>query len=84
MKTTNDGGPVYPCTKRTVVGDQLTAEVLTGMSLRDWFAGMVMPSLISLFSTGKLELKSGGKINEQHISAQAYAFADAMLKEREK
>lgn len=44
-----------------------------GMSLRDWFAGRALPSLISVFGLGSEE-----------ASKQAYAYADDMLKEREK
>ena len=61
--TTKDGGPAFP-----------SRHGHTGMSLRDWFAGMAMQALIT-------------KGYSQHwgvISERAHAIADAMLAEREK
>lgn len=67
------GGPAFPMSD---------CHNVSGMSIRDWFAGMALQSLLPLFSEGKLELKKGRPAKESDISEQAYAFADAMLKER--
>lgn len=45
-----------------------------GMSLRDWFAGQALPGLIALDSAA----------DTAGITQDAYAFADAMLAERNK
>ena len=46
----------------------------TGMTLRDWFAGMALQGLIG--SPRKLS-------PSETISGRAYELADAMIKERE-
>ena len=42
----------------------------TGMDLRDWFAGQVLPTLI-------------GGAGMEDITKAAYKWADAMMKQRE-
>lgn len=59
---TCDGGPAFPFTPDTLQ---------TGMSLRDYFAGMAMDRPV----TGS---------TPEDIAAEAYAIADAMLRERAK
>ncbi len=45
-----------------------------GMSLRDWFAGQSL-----IFS-----IEKWGEYNPQYVAREAYAVADAMIKERGK
>jgi len=67
-----DGGPAFPrpgwegCTD----GNYL------GMSLRDWFAGMVLQ--------GRLSNPAFGGGSEEGWAREAYRYADAMIAEREK
>jgi hypothetical protein len=85
----NDGGPAFPALKklwnsdRDIKASNFTAEVIGGMSLRDWFAGQIVPNLFNghEFSIGREGFQP--EVYE-HIATQAYRFADAMLKAREK
>jgi len=47
----------------------------TGMSLRDWFAGMALQGLVT---------ENRSSFGFEVITKEAYQFADAMIKEREK
>lgn len=72
----SDGGPAFPG------GDGKFAcgpYYETGMSLRDWFAGMALQGLIS-------RNVNGIEVNGRRVKLEeaAYMVADAMLKERSK
>ena len=67
------GGTAFPLVYDDEI--KLTKEIHSGMSLRDWFAGKAMQSLI-------LAAKNAKDIDM--LSAGAYHLADAMLKERSK
>ena len=75
----SDGGPAFPEIKQ--IKDQHGRPKLTncgGMSLRDWFAGMVMQGLCS-------DLGSPHPDDDWNVLALlAGEIADAMLAEREK
>ena len=71
MKDT--GGPAFPFIFDDAIAKQ--RHVYMGMTLRDWFAGKAMQSLI-------LAAKDAKDIDM--LSAGAYHLADAMLKERGK
>jgi hypothetical protein len=58
----DDGGPAFP------------SPAQQGMSLRDWFAGMAMQSIISIDAT----------VSDSEFASWGYEIADAMLKERAK
>lgn len=83
----NDGGPAFP-----VDGEYRVNGVLAGtcgMTLRDYFAAKAMAALIenrawvqSLWS--QRPDGSFGDFATQTTAESAYAFADAMLAEREK
>ena len=70
-----DGGPAFPCLGRE--DDDLfpgasKAVCYSGLSIRDWFAGMALQGMLSHLGTVL-------------VSAEmAYHMADAMLNEREK
>lgn len=68
----DDGGPAFPIAVPT---DFQFAE--PGMSLRDWFAGQALPSIISAGTPTEGE----GTVFDW-MAADAYAFADAMLAAR--
>lgn len=81
--STNDGGPAFPQSPLTVqrkdsghidisqAGEG--AEQSTGMTLRDWFAGMAMQALIG----------SDNGEPAASIANRAFFYSDAMLAERE-
>jgi hypothetical protein len=62
----NDGGPAFPV---------LYVTLHTGMSLRDWFAGMALQ--------GKATRLSNPHEHRDLLAADCYDIADAMLKARE-
>lgn len=71
---TDTGGPAFP-TKNYAAIQPLAEGYSEGMTLRDWFAGMAMQSLMLAAKTSQdVDLLSKG----------AYQMADAMLKERDK
>ena len=80
MKDT--GGPAFPFVFDDMV--KHTREVYTGMTLRDWFAGMAMQSIIlSWQNVPTSDVPS--EIELLRLTAEdAYRFADDMLKERSK
>ena len=73
MKT---GGPAFPVSY-TVDADHQKLKEFCGMTLRDWFAGQALPSLI----VAALELDH---IKWDGTVKHAYIIADAMLAERDK
>jgi hypothetical protein len=84
-----DGGPAFPiAAQQGVVGAAGSANYMTihpgsiGMSLRDWFAGKAMPAVIA----GQFQVAStqGKVMSEADLAEDCYAYADAMLREREK
>ena len=68
MSKPNDGGPAFPCT-------DAKGFVSEGMSLRDYFAGQAMAGQLA---------DPDGEIDPKLIARWSYAYADAMLAEREK
>ena len=74
-----DGGPAFPYsieTEHAPSGAPVKATVYSGMSLRDWFAGQALASMMRDF----------GKLTDSYeqIAGHAYCVADAMLAERSK
>lgn len=73
----DNGGPAFPL-------DVNTFGPNTGMSLRDWFAGQALSGIAAKATTEAIsELSEGIKAGRREAAA-AYAWADAMLKERSK
>ncbi len=68
----NDGGRAFPVPAGFYMG---------GMSLRDWFAGQVLPVAISNCSPVECLYN---ETMEQMFARKAYTLADAMLAERVK
>ncbi len=84
----NDGGPAFPgwavateevapfeMREGRLQGTRAERQLpVEGMSLRDWFAGQVLPSVYEDLS----------EVNEETIWKVAYRIADGMLNERDK
>ena len=66
-KPINDGGPAYPSGKSEKAGFENSHPLYEGMTLRDYFAGQALISMV------------GHSIN---IAKEAYQVADAMLEAR--
>uniref|UniRef100_A0A6M3J6Y6 Uncharacterized protein n=1 Tax=viral metagenome TaxID=1070528 RepID=A0A6M3J6Y6_9ZZZZ len=70
-----DGGPAFP--EHIQLSDMRAVLRRSGMTLRDWFAGQVLPSVYD----------RGGRYGPEgmkQVAEYAYACADAMLAERDK
>ena len=98
MSTTSHGGPAFPQDyehTKVVIQMQQTGEItaeqllnytrqLHGMTLRDYFAGKVLPAI---YADCMAEIEKYG-IHRQsewldNVAKDAYQIADAMLKERQ-
>lgn len=66
----NDGGPAFP---RTGAAGHTSPQ--SGMTLRDWFAGQALPSLITA------AIAAG--ISEGSAVTDSYAVADLMITARQ-
>lgn len=73
--TNNTGGPAFPQGKG--IGDVWVSE--GGVTMRDYFAAKAMQSIISRINSAQYH-----HIGAETMASDAYAFADAMLKERSK
>lgn len=75
MSKINDGGPAFPGMERLIgtFSGESVDNYYTGMTLRDWFAGMALSGLLT---------QGYDKFNPNEFSVQAYAYADAMINAR--
>lgn len=87
MSGKNDGGPAFPRppfspgTLHDNAADAgFAATGHPGMSLRDWFAGQALTG----WAAGRNHSMDPEKRSMKAISILCYAYADAMLKAREK
>lgn len=71
MTKQHDGGPAFPLQVAPNEYPESNVTVHSGMSLRDWFAGMALMTGIC-----------GDGIPASAVAIDAYAIADAMLAER--
>ncbi len=86
MSARNDGGPAFPTTVHPDSNDGVDG-LMTGMSLRDWFAGQVLANMSGINPNLPGSPASGTFYPdaEELASRQAkwaYLLADAMLAER--
>jgi hypothetical protein len=77
----NDGGPAFPQPDLSGYGmgpqeDENGMYQVAGMTLRDWFAGQYM--------AGVLGGEAGSHLRSDTLARDAYAYADAMIAERNK
>lgn len=84
----NDGGPAFPSGPQKLmhIAEGVPPALIGhyGMSLRDWYAGMALQGLLS--NSHPNVVKAFAKISEiadDAFAESAYAFADAMIKQRE-
>ena len=78
-----DGGPAFPQPHYETSDDEGNPTTLwTGMSLRDWFAGL---ALAGIKLHAKSDFVTGVELDDaaRQVAIGAYAVADAMLKKRE-
>jgi hypothetical protein len=71
----HDGGPAFPLYVPSEEDDENRAQIKSGMSLRDWFAGMALAN--EWCSAVGVDPHS-----QDAIARRAYQIADAMLAQR--
>lgn len=74
-KKINDGGAAFPASTSYGPNGEWSPPYNTGMSLRDWFAGMALQGIIAGTFTHMGDLDGFVK--------DAYEYADAMIVRRE-
>jgi hypothetical protein len=72
----DNGGPAFPQTNDSWNGSEHNPPTPTGMTLRDWFAGMALQGMVANSSIDA--------IKPQEYASDAYLYADAMIMERNK
>jgi hypothetical protein len=73
--------PAFPVTR--IDGDGISYNTHSGMTLRDWFAGMALQGILASCPEG-MRTNSPTLIPAKEWAKAAYYAADAMLAEREK
>lgn len=79
-KEPKGGGPAFPTQFDYGPSGHQTIE---GMTMRDWFAGQAMASLILVPATAAIA-RQDGNLPTKTLALAAYEAADAMLAAREK
>lgn len=80
MNAKNNGGPAFPFPTHDSNG--ISGQFAhSGMTLRDWFAGMAMQGIFAGLAGEKDADPSGLEV---HVARAGYLMADAMLLERDK
>lgn len=88
----NDGGPAFPVTIQHVTDTGIWPEAIHGMTLRDYFAAKAMQAQIQTRHKSLVHLVRNAlgmpfetlSATNESAAKCAYAYADAMLKAREK
>lgn len=87
MSERDDGGPAFPKlhAMRPPEGNgsahYYAHYSFDGMSLRDWFAGQALASILSSYQSTGVPMP---RDTTDEIAADSYSIADAMLAERSK
>ena len=79
-----DGGPAFPTPYETRDGDTFSTCYEGGMTLRDYFAAKALQGLLALPNEEGARVYKTMESIHRVIAITAYAYADAMLREREK
>jgi hypothetical protein len=81
----DDGGTAFPCTRQIrCAGSVVDTQEMSGMTLRDYFAAALMPSIMlrRFQIIDENEEERGIGIETKELAEAAYIAADAMLKAR--
>lgn len=76
-KNIEDGGPAFPVHPEAHNRSDAEYSVLSGMTLRDWFAGQVVSGLVA-----DPNVTFHSQDAARKIAVASYMLADAMLKAR--
>jgi len=75
VSETDDGGPAFPVEPHDEISTTFEYSSHPGMSLRDWFAGKAMQSILVGIECGPNDVAN--------VVESAYILADAMMKQRQ-
>lgn len=78
MSAIDNGGPAFPTDRWGMESGEAVTYQDDGMTLRDWFAGQALPAVIAA------AVEQAGWYTDESVASNAYALANAMLKERAK
>lgn len=87
-KKIDDGGHAYPVCFEGGQNNGDSPYFHTGMSLRDWFAGQVLPNVLNQVMAldsaeyGSIAVRLGAANSRSLIGLMAYEYADAMIAAR--
>ena len=85
MSAQNDGGPAFPTVPQNHGhGDSYKSGSSPGMTLRDWFAGQAISSVLQDEKAVSGVKNSIGVTFTEAAALMAYVVADDMLKARDK
>lgn len=86
----NNGGFAFPYGQISeLTGQPIHGCFSTGMTLRDWFAGMALQGRLAAISTAESAASLSASANEcgtdvvTSLAMSCYQLADAMVKEKE-
>jgi len=88
--TVNDGGPAFPVPPDGIgPSGEICRVYSVGLTMRDWFAGMALPHVVTMGYNVSIEAAKVGKCVDGMMDAKqwaetAYEIADAMIAERAK
>lgn len=83
MSKNDTGGYAFPAPQVKNEYGGIIQEPAPGMTLRDWFAGMALHGWLATYGPDQVHPMTSEN-GLAVVSKQAYAVADAMLKERSK
>lgn len=81
MSTINDGGPAFP-RDGNVQAHCKHVHSQSGMTLRDWFAGMALQGYLAGRENPTREMIPGDK-HHHAVAMACYRYADAMIAARD-
>jgi hypothetical protein len=84
MSEINDGGPAFPVDPEAHSRSDAECRVLSGMSLRDYFAGQAIIGLVGHGNNVESDKYDPTATIADVVAGHAYFIADAMLKARQK
>lgn len=83
QSNSNSGGAAFPQKRLYRDSQGIDHEIMeTGLTLRDWFAGQALPTIIE--GARKILIATEQMPSADRMARAAYVLADAMLAERAK
>jgi hypothetical protein len=81
MNKQQDGGPAFPSEQGHIPDGAWNQTYESGMSLRDWFAGMALQGMLAYYNPNRGDFHTNA--SKDDIAGYAFYIANAMLEARE-